>query len=242
METITQFRMPDGSVMRLVDWVDKPVFSLVELLSGFNDEKIDLFTYNVSDDVPATDNATVRRTATEADTNVSVGGANASTEEILVYSIKPEFFELQCAPGTPTDLTTAGVRAGGQPMPRASVLSQLSDALIMRLKISQKAYTDAGLGYYNTGFGPTSFNNIFNAAAAASPRSYATAGMPSQEAVRSFVVPHHIGGTEKYQLSLVKPRDGALIFLNEDATPDPLTAVVYRVRVYFDGMRKRPTS
>jgi len=159
METITEFRMPDGSVMRLVDWVDKPVFSVVELFNGFTDAKIDAFTYNVSDEVPATGNITTMRVASEADTNVNVGGANASTEEILVYAIKPEFFELQLAAQS-TDATTAAVRSGGQPQPRTSVLAILNDALIMRLKITQKSYTDAGIGYYNPGFGAMSTGNL----------------------------------------------------------------------------------
>ena len=241
METITEFRMPDGSVMRLVDWVDKPVFSVVELFNGFTDAKIDAFTYNVSDEVPATGNITTMRVASEADTNVNVGGSNASTEEILVYAIKPEFFELQLAAQS-TDATTAAVRSGGQPQPRTSVLAILNDALIMRLKITQKSYTDAGIGYYNPGFGAMSTGNLNFGPAALLPRSYANSGLPSQEAVRSFVVPHHIGGTEKYHVALHKFRDGAVTFFDEAAAPAALTAVLMRCRIYLDGMIKRPTA
>ena len=241
METITEFRMPDGSVMRLVDWVDKPVFSVVELFNGFQDNKIDAFTYNISDDVPATDNITTQRVATEADTNVNVGGANASTEEILVYAIKPEWFELQLADAS-TDATTATVRSAGQPQPRTSVLAVLNDALVLRLKITQKAYTDAGIGYYNPGFGALPSANLVFGAAAVSPRSYATAGLPSQEAVRSFVVPHHIGGTEKYHVSLHRFRPGAVSFFDEATAPAALTTVLMRCRIYLDGMIKRPTA
>lgn len=240
METITQFRMPDGSVMRLMDWVDKPVFSILELLSGFQDTERACFTYVVGETVATTSNGTNPRTATSADTNMQAPGGNVSTEEILVYAIKPEYFELQNDAQTPTDMSTAAVRAGGQPMPRASVLQQLANELVMKLMISQKSYTDAGIGFSNTGFGPMVNMNL--GAAIAGTRTLATAGLPSQEAVRAYAMPHHVGGTEKYRLVLERPRDGAFDFLSEAAVPAALTGVVYRIRFYLDGLRKRPTA
>jgi len=243
METITQFRLPNGSVTRLVDWVDKPIYSTLEILTGATDRKISAFTYNVGEPVPATANAGTRRTSTEIDTNVDVGGAAASTEEILVYAIKPEYFELQLAAATPTDMTTASAAIGGQPAPRSSVLSELHLRLKMKLLISQKAYVDAGLGYFNTGFG--SMTNAMlkqSAATDANVRSYATAGLPSQEAVRTFAVPHHVGGTEKYQVVLINPAGTPLVFNDEQLTPTGIARCVYRIRIYLDGMRKRPTA
>lgn len=243
METITQFRLPNGEVMRLVDWVDKPLFSTLELLTGFGDRRIDCFTYNVGEPVPATANATVRRISTERDTNVDVGGAQASTEELLIYAIKPEYFELQNAGGTPTDMTTAAARLVGQPMPRTNVLAQLHMTFKLRLIISQKAYADAGLGWFNSGFGPYGAGAAVPGTAAASGRTYATAGLPSQEAVRTFAVPHHIGGTEKYRLELINPAADTVNFQDETtAAPVTIAQSVMRMRFYLDGMKKRPTA
>ncbi len=242
METITQFRLPNGEIVRLVDWVDKPMFSTGELLTGFSDRRIDLFTYGVGGTVPATNNATVRRTSTENDTNVDIAGSAASTEELLVYAIKPEYMELQLAAGTPTDMTSAAFRLGGQPQPRTNILAQLAATMKLKLFISQKAYTDAGLGWFNTGFGAQSQGSLVAAVPAAGVRTYATAGWPSQDAVRTFAVPHHVGGTEKYQVSLANPAGAVITFNDEQATPSALARLVYRIRVYMDGMRKRPTA
>lgn len=243
METITQFRLPNGEVMRLVDWVDKPLFSTVELLTGFSDQRVDCFTYNVGEPVPATANATVRRTSTEQDTNVDVGGAQSSTEELLIYAIKPEYFELQNNPNSATDMTTQAFRLVGQPLPRANILAGLQAVLKLRLMISQKAYADAGLGWFNTGFGVHTANSVNYGTAGATARSYGTAGLPSQEAVRTFAVPHHIGGTEKFRVELLNPAGTTFNFSDETlAAPATVSGLVYRIRVYLDGMRKRPTA
>lgn len=242
METITQFRLPNGEVMRLVDWVDKPLYSTVELLSQFTDNRIDCFTYNVGEPVPASGNAGTRRISTVLDTNVDVGGAAASTEELLVYAVKPEYFELENASGTPTDMTTAAIRNIGQPSPQAVNLWVLHLSLRMRLIISQKAYAEAGLGYFNTGFGPYPSTMLQAVSAAALGRSYATSGIPSQEAVRTFAVPHHIGGTEKYRLTLENPSGATISFVTETSGAEVGTTLVYRIRFYLDGMRKRPTA
>jgi len=246
METITQFRLPNGEVMRLVDWVDKPLFSTVDLLTGFTDPTISAFTYNVGEPVPASNTAGVRRISTELDTNVDVGGAQSSTEELLIYAIKPEYFELSNDPTNATtqvDMTTSQPRLVGQPVPRANILSLLHMSLKLRLIISQKAYADAGLGWFNTGFGVMPHGFVEPGTAGATPRSYATAGLPSQEAVRTFAVPHHIGGTEKFRVDLVNPPQDTITFDNETLEgPVAVTALVYRVRIYLDGMRKRPTA
>lgn len=241
MQTFTQFRLPDGTVVELVDWVDKPVFSTVELLTGFSDEKLDLFTYSVSQEVTATENATVRRTATERDTNVSASGSMTSSEELLVYSIRPEFFELQTAQATSTDLTSAALTLAGQPMMRPSVLKILHMALVMRLRITEKAFVEAGLGYFNTGFdvnvGAVTIGGVL---ADANIRSYANQGSPSADAVRSFAIPQHIGGTEKYQLELRNYPGDTITFIDENAAS--IARLVVRGRFYLDGMRKRPTA
>lgn len=241
METITQFRLPDGKVIRLVDWVDKPLFSTLELLTGFSDNRIDAFTYNQGEPVPATSNAGTRRTSDQKDTNVDVGGAAASTEELLIYAIKPEYFEFQNDSESTDDMSTAAVRALGQPLPRTNILGILHSVFELRLLISQKVYAEAGLGYFNTGFGPTGFM-AREVTATTTGRSYGTSGWPSQDAVRTFAVPHHIGGTEKYRLELRNPQGATVNLTDEQATPGTTNGLVYRIRFYLDGMRKRPTA
>ena len=62
---ITQVRLPDGRNVAIVDWTDKPLFSTIDLLSGYTDQEIECFTYQVSDNVSSSSNITTRRVATD---------------------------------------------------------------------------------------------------------------------------------------------------------------------------------
>lgn len=241
LQAFTTFRLPDGSVIEMVDWVDKPLFSTGELLTGFTDEKIDLFTYGVNEEVAATENATVRRTSTENDTNVATSGGMTSQEELLIYAIKPEFFELQTDDAGATDLTTAAPTLAGQPMMRPSVLKHLHMNVMLVLDIAEKTFAEAGLGYFNAGFDVFGMGATTQGALAdANVRSYAAQGVPSAEGTRTFAIPQHIGGTEKYQLMLRNYEGEAITFQDEAATA--IARLLVRTRIYLDGMRKRPTG
>jgi hypothetical protein len=235
-------RLPNGAEVAFVDWNDKPLYSTLDLLAGFTDQEILAFTYVVGDQVPATVNATVSRTASENDTNVSTPGSMASTEEMLVYAIRPEIHELRTDDGTPTDMTSASIQVGGQPNTTLARLGVLSRNLLMRLEVSQKIMQRAGFGYFQSGFGPFG-NGIYAGAPLAAPRSSGNHGLPSQEAVRSYVIPIHIGGQEKYDVRLentagVTVQSG----ITEEAVPTDDDQIVHRVRIYLDGLYKRPVS
>lgn len=242
-DSIAQWRMPDGSVIRLEDWVDKPVWSCADLGSSFSDSVVTLFTYTVGQEVAATQNLTTRRTATERETNVQVGGSNASTEEILIFAIRAEMYLFALT--TPNDATSYSVTDfSGAPAMTATLLSRLNEALTLRLMVSQKCYAEEGLGYFNTGFGPSGFT--FSAGADAlitqSIRTFATAGLPSDEAVRYYRMPHHIGGTEKYRVELRNWRGETMLFLDDLAQQYSGDDAVVHLFVHLEGARKRPTA
>lgn len=238
MDTIVNIRLPDGTTLTLGDWVDKPIFSAVMFLTGFNDPVLEAFGYNVGENVPATSNAGTKVTSTEHDTNIAAAGGNVSTEELLVYAIKPEYFELQTSGGT--DLTTASPRLPGQPVMRPTTLGKIQLSLNLRLRVSEKVYADAGTGYFPTGFGVFGMGALIPTNAAATGRTYANNAWPAQDAVRSFAVPHHIGGTEKYQVQWLN-WPGATVNFTDEAQ-GALTGLVVYARTYLDGMRKRPTA
>lgn len=240
MDTITQVRLPDGTNLTLGDWVDKPVFSTVDFLTGFSDPVLEAFGYNVGDVIPTSSNATVKRTSSERDTNIAAAGGNVSTEELLVYALKPEFWELQNAGGTPTDMTSADLRLPGQPVMRPTTLGPFSVWMNLRFKISEKVYADAGVQYFNSGFGIFGMGALIPTNAAANGRTYANQGWPGQDAVRSFAVPHHVGGTEKYTVEWRNWQSRPITFTDENQ--NQITGGVVQVRTYLDGMRKRPTA
>jgi len=240
---ITKIRLPSGTEVALVDWTDKPLFSTGDFMSGFTQQETDLFGYVVGDQVPAVSGAaiTTRRTATEMDTNVQTPGAMASTEEMLVYAIKVEYFNLDTS--DPANLTTAAASIAGQPMPSIVQLAQFARYCSLRLYISQKIYAEAGLGYFNTGFGPA--GTATTRTTDATGRTYAGMGVSGAHAVRSYVVPHHIGGQEKYRVSVCNFSGGAVTWAITEVAPNEAAddeSQVMRLRIYLEGLRKRPVS
>ena len=241
---ITQVRLPDGRNVAIVDWTDKPLFSTIDLLSGYTDQEIECFTYNVSDNVSSSSNITTRRVATERDTNVATPGGMASTEEILIYNIKVEPFEFQAAASPNTaDATLFATDLPGLPIPQPQTLAILNQYSLLRLEISQKIYAEAGVAYFNTGFGPF-ISGARNSAAAApgasTPLAFANLGLPSAEAPRSFSIPHHIGGQEKYRVVLANPTGSTVTFNGSSGAAAARTAVT--LRILLEGLYKRPVS
>ena len=233
---ITQIRLPSGKVIALVDWSDLPIFSTVDLCDGFSDQTIQAFNYVVSDQVSSSQNVTVRRTATERDTNATAPGRLAATEEMLVYNIKVEPFAFVLT--TPTDATTLSEAGLGLPHITVPILDTLHFHLLLQLEVTQKLFANAGFGYYNQGFGvvPTVGNEDGYAAA--------NQGAASAEAPRSFTIPVHIGGQENYAVLLQNPTGEVVRFRAFDATgtAPTLGSRLVMARIYLEGLYKRPVS
>jgi hypothetical protein len=249
LNTITQVKLHNGKIIDMVDWTDQPLFSTIDLQSGFTTQEMSLFQYVVGDSVPGFSPAgtIVQRTATENDTNIAVPGAMGSTEEMLVYAIKPEvyFYELDTSGDFTTRMYGADVDAGmaGAPLPTAEGLAILAQQLILELEISQKIYAQAGLAYFNPGFG---IYVMRQGDAGDVWQSAGGFGIPSQQAVRSFVIPHHIGATEKFRVSFKNTADinsGAVDFgvrRGEGPVLDAESCATFRI--LLDGLYKRPVS
>jgi len=231
---ITQIRLPNGQTVAIVDWTDKPLFSTMDLFNAFTDQEIEAFTYVVSDNVSSSGNITTRRIATERDTNVVTAGGMASTEELLVYNIKVEAYQLTGS----ADASAWATTAVGLPVPRPEPLANLARLCLLRLEISQKIYAEAGLGYFNTGFG------VYVSGArgvSGGSGAYANFGLPSAEAPRSFSIPHHIGGQEKFRVVLANPTGGAVDFPTPTAGAAGTTDAI-QLRILLEGLYKRPVS
>lgn len=248
MNTITTFRMPDGRQVGFEDWSDKPLFCTVDLVHGFTVQELDFMGYTEGDAVPAAPGpaGVVQRDSTKRDTNVQAPNAMASTEERLIYAIKPEIFMVSAADpgqGQPVEMETAVPTPGtGEPIPNTVALGVLNFHLLLTLQITQKNFARAGLAYFNAGFGVNGAGSTMNTAAATG-RTYATNGLPSQEAVRSFVVPQYMGGTEKVRLFLSNPGGRPVNFGNsENDAVDTNPLAVIQMRVYLEGLYKRPVS
>lgn len=244
---LTKIRLPTGAEVAFVDWSDKPLYSTVDLLNGFTDQQLDLFQYTPGDPVVKSSNITTPRTSTDLDTNVASPGSMASTEEMMVYAILPEYSEWDL-----TDATNANTRDFtfvNQPQINQRALSVLQNTLMLVLEVSQKWVVQASLGYFNTGFGPfgqSLFQNpAFTPAAPGQTalRTASTAGWPGRDAVRSLSIPAYIGGQEKYRLSLHNPAGAAIpVGLLSEEPKELDTSVMVSIRFYLDGLYKRPVA
>ena len=251
LNQITQLRLPDGQVVALADWTDKPLFASCDLGDAFTNETIDLFQVSVGRPVPsaaaaAAGNITPRQN-TLRDTNISTQGGLSSTEEFLVYAIKPQVQEFAYTANNFTTRRYVGVgTTANMPAPTLGLLSILDSHLLVELEISQKIYSQAGFSWLNTGFGP---QGSVGYGADALVKTFANQGLPSQEAVRTLVIPQHIGGQEKFRLRLRNPSNQAVNFGASQAnppvaeTPAPNANLrMVTVTVYLDGLYKRPVS
>jgi hypothetical protein len=254
LNTITQIVLPDGTEIGLADWTDRPLYSTADLASGFTDQEMDLFQYTAGQAVPAAAPTPgfVLRSSTQQDTDLATAGEMATTEEMLVYAVKPEVhcglwdtenFNTFRYVGPPSALGTSPIGMPGVPL---TVFAVLMQALLIRLRVSEKDYVQAGFAYHNPGFGLFGVSNMVPQPAANPSMSIGNNGLPSQEAVRSFALPVHIGGQEKYRLTLVNDPGTPVEFGKlELSGPGPIVndpEVMVRVRVYLDGLYKRPTA
>ena len=240
---ITTIRLPDGKEVAFVDWSDTPLFSSADFLAGFDDTEIDLFQYVPGDDVPSTGGITVKRTSSENDTNIAAQGSMASTEEMLVYALRPEVMEWTLATQTPTDANSRSPLAPNQPRPTAKRLAILQSSLLLTLEVSQKFMLRAPLTYFNSGMGVFSTTVMAGPALAGNNITAGSPGFPGQDAVRALVIPAHIGGQEKYRVRIENVLGQAVPSgLNEANPAVDAPLIMHTIRVYMDGLYKRPVS
>lgn len=253
LNTITTVKLPNGKEIALVDWTDMPIFSSLDLQTGFTAQEMSLFQYTVGTSVPGYGTGAVtQRVATERDTNVQAPGTMASSEEMLVYAIKPEISFWLADPAnnfTTLQYSDAAVPAGF-PQPTAEGLAILANLLLVELEISQKRYAYASLGYFNTGFGVFGRSNNSNQDGGIAFQSAGNLGWPSQNAVRSFVIPGHMGSQEKYRVNILNPSGlesgavnfGLVLALGEPNTYELNAAIAATIKINLDGLYKRPVS
>jgi hypothetical protein len=247
LNQITKMRLPDGREVAFVDWTDKPLFSTIEILNGTTTQEMNWFQYVQGDSVPAFAPVpiTSQRTANDWDTNLAAPGSMASTEEMLVYAIRPEVYrrrvEDEDAPDFAQPVGLDGV--SGEPMPTSTMLAVLSMRTLLSLEISKKVYAQASFGYFNTGFGVVTQGNNDTV-------QTGLQGQAQQVAVRAFTIPQHMGGQEKFRVFMTNVDDGTSggPGLEVGLSPpgggdgwDP-SVVFARIKINLDGLYKRPVS
>ncbi len=238
---IMTIRLENGEEISFVDWTDQPLFSTIEILDGANVQQMSFFQYVAGDQVPAFAPVQVvnQRTANENDTNLSNPGSMSSTEEMLIWAMRPEIYRFNVADEDAPDFAApVALTPDTGPQPTVNMLAAMNARLKLSLEISQKVYGEAGLAYFNWGAGLYSMQtSVANGAS----------GVPAQNAVRSQAIPMHMGGEEKFSAYFTYIDDGTghgvevgLLSDGEEGDTDPSRFA--RVRLYLDGLHKRPVS
>lgn len=250
LNQILEIRYRDGTVAALVDWTDQPSYSTVEILHGTTQQEIDLFQYTVGDNVPAFAPVAVagQRNATLLDTDLASPGEMASTEELLIFAIRPDYCFLELTDDADPDFSNlvpfcpvaGGIDpASALPLPPPKALKILGMRYVLVLETSLKRYAQARLDYFNFGAGSYMMGADLSMSNVAAP------GVPAQYAVRSFSIPMHIGGTEDFSLQLRNPPGTAVevgIIAGNLEAADCVATRFVRITIYLDGLKKRPVS
>jgi len=236
LNQLTKIRLPSGKEVGIVDWSYRPLYSTILTLNGWTDQELSWFTYSVGDQVSMSQNLIATAggpfNATIQQTNISSASEMDSLEEYLCYALSVEVYEYGITGGA------YAFGGAGTPSPNIPAMFMLN-RLIVELEVSEKAYYQASLGFFATGFGPNF--QLDSIAAIGAGRSYATNGLPSAEAIDVSPVPVHIGGTEKYRGILYNPggtNGGNTINYNDDDGNPSATAVV-ELRLNMRGLHKR---
>lgn len=234
LNQITKVRLSDGQEVAIVDWQWHPLYSTLDTLSGWSDSELRTFTYTEGDPIATSSNMTVKETATLKHTNITSASEMDALEEMLVYAMCVEMYQLTEGQSSITDSTI------GQPIPEPNNIARLHAMTILELEVSQKDYFRASTGWFPPGFGavPTTTNGASNNG---SFRMYATNSHASREALDMAPVPVHIGGTEKYSVILHNP-DAVAIRYRADNTGSEAATAVMRLRINLYGLHKRPSG
>jgi len=228
---ITKVRMPDGSEVALTDWSARPLYSTGDFWNNFNMNELRVFTYAPSERVATTLPAGAR-VASLRDTNITSSSEMDSTEEFLVYAIKIEMHLFG------VDQQGHLIIQGnpGLPVPTAPIMSYFQNKMIGELEVSEKAFLQAGVGWFNQGFGPS-----LSVASGNTLRTYANQGNQTHEATEQMPIPVHIGGTEDYSFIFHNP-DADTVSFTQDSGDLFDDAVVLQCRTYLCGLHKRPMA
>jgi hypothetical protein len=240
---IKNVRLPaqaGGGNFNLEEWLHWPLFSAIEAQAGV---AVDLraFSYVVGQNVPqAGAISTGARSATESDTNQVARSRINHDEAFVAFSMTFEHWALE---GTTNSDSVYNVPplddAAVAPILRGTNLHILQQQLMMELFVGaniSKPMASAPFEYYGQGIGAPAWGSgdaltIANGGATALNLNYGTGGAISPENQRRWHLPVQIDPDRVMYVRLRSP-GGALTGIDQD----------WRLKVYLDGLKRRPVA
>ena len=209
MAIIREITFGDGTVVRITDWGDYPVYSravfdassLAQLTETF------LFNYQVGAMIPVTN-----QRATYADTNMPGSGQLPMGHQMLVYSLQviPDEFAYVDGDNKPNPLFLT---------PEASVQTaywkfrKIFHQTMLHLVVEQtKSFVEGRLDHFPAGGGFTiEHNSLVDDNLSAGVAGYQiNNGIKTWAATRRLAMPVHLGSLENFYVSLDWPRGNNL--------------------------------
>lgn len=233
---IKEIRLPDSTVVTIDEWLQWPAFSTFE---ASKDVALDvrIFSYVVGGRIPTSGTvAGGPRGANITDTNWVARSRVNHDEAYIWYSITYEHFALENSEPyaqNPPDLQAT------QPILRGTNLRTLQKDVMLDLFVGAditKPQASAPLSYYGQGVGASASGTgnsllISQGAATQLELNYATAGGVSPRNQRQWALPIYVHSDRVAYCKLTSP-GGIMPNLDQD----------YSLRVYLDGLKRRPVA
>lgn len=232
MAQLWKIRLPDGRVLVPGDWTSAdPLFSVVEVPAGAF-QVLSAFSYGVGGKVPGSVGS---RTAQSNDTNLQgVGGKLPDNEELVAYNLQVEAFQIGAA--SASDAT--GLPVTDPPDVSLPDMLRLQKDLLIITKIAAiKRYTQAPMGFFPAATGVWAFTAgaVSVASAGANGPIVSNNGGTSVQDRRTFASPLYAGMSDVLSVDIT-PGPGQVTNLSVPAGGR------IRLRVYFNGYRRRPVA
>lgn len=234
MAVIREITFGDGSVVRITDWGDYPLWSRLVISTNELQQELSqayyLFNYNVGMQMPATN-----QRATYADSNMPGAGQLPMGHQMLVYSLQV----------IPDEFAAAGANGRYYPLlltPEASFAAamykwrKIMFQSHLALRVEQtKSFVEGRLDHFPMGGG-----FLMEGAGGADGEAGAYEifnGDRTWLATRRLAMPVHLGSLEMFNVSIDWPRGG----VDYDQSSCEFEQG-FGLTVRFTGPRQRPTA
>lgn len=229
MAQLWKIRLPNGKTLTPGDWTSaEPLYSTVEIGAGAF-PILTAFSYGRGQAVPG---AVANRASTYADTNLEGEGSRLpENEELIAYSLAIEVFMV----GAENAPVPPAIPPPDAPDVSIQNMLRLQKDLIVIVRIAAvKEYTRQPLGYFAAGTGVFQYNSAARTLAGTGYVSANNGGERPEDA-RQLASPLYVAGGESLAVD-VKPGPGQVVGLNLTPTSR------MRLRLYFEGYRRRPVA
>lgn len=230
---IREIRLPDGTNLKLDEWVHYPVFSTIEFAAR---TKLSLkaFSYTVGQQIPS--QGLPKRQADEGDTNQVVRGRTNADEALVVYSLTYETFGLSDAATSPAVYPAVAPFAAVAPATSRHNLLSIQRSMLVELFVGaniNKPQLRVPMSRIAQSIGPMFHGTTlatFGLTPALGGTDLGTAGRLSANNQWRLEIPIYIESDRVFNVRFSTPE--ALADLNQDL----------RLRVFLDGMKRRPVA